>query len=111
MAIIWKLRHYISMFARQYLIAIVALQVVALLNLIPSWLIGHIVDGISHGTLNLRTLLIDVAGIIGSALAMYGLRYVWQSRLYGAAIAITQVLRRDLFHQLSLLPPSFYARQ
>ena len=89
MAIIWKLRHYISMFARQYLIAIVALQVVALLNLIPSWLIGHIVDGISHGTLNLRTLLIDVAGIIGSALAMYGLRYVWQSRLYGAAIAIT----------------------
>ncbi|PLC59774.1 ABC transporter ATP-binding protein [Photobacterium carnosum] len=111
MAIIWKLRHYIRMFARQYLIAIVALQVVALLNLIPSWLIGHIVDGISHGTLNLRTLLIDVAGIIGSALAMYGLRYVWQSRLYGAAIAITQVLRRDLFHQLSLLPPSFYARR
>lgn len=99
------------MFARQYLIAIVVLQLVALLNLVPSWLIGRIVDSISANTLTLDSLLMHLAGIAFSALAMYGLRYVWQSKLYGAAIGITRVLRRDLFAKFASLSPAFYARR
>lgn len=99
------------MFARQYLIAIVVLQVVALFNLVPSWLIGRIVDRISDGELTAATLLVHLGGIVVAAVAMYGLRYVWQSRLYGASIAITKVLRRDLFQKFSKLSPSFYARR
>ncbi len=34
---------------------------------------------------------------MGSAFAMYGLRYVWQSKLYGAAIGITRVMRGSYF--------------
>ncbi|MGR5063645.1 ABC transporter ATP-binding protein [Photobacterium sp. DNB22_13_2] len=111
MNIIWKLRGYIKMFARQYLIAIVMLQVVALLNLVPSWLIGRIVDLISVGELTLATLLFHLGGIVVAAVAMYGLRYVWQSRLYGASIAITKVLRKDLFQKFAKLSPSFYSRR
>ena len=111
MNILWKLRGYIKMFARQYLIAIVVLQVVALLNLVPSWLIGRIVDRISLGDLTLSVLMVHLGGIVAAAIAMYGLRYVWQSQLYGAAIGITKVLRRDLFQKFSTLSPSFYSRR
>lgn len=99
------------MFSRHYLIAFVALQVVALINLIPSWLIGRIVDEISEGTLSAQTMIIHTGGIIVSGAAMYGLRFVWQSKLYGASIAITRVLRSELLQKFSLLSPAFYARR
>ena len=111
MDILWKLRGYIKMFSRQYLIAFVVLQVVALFNLVPSWLIGRIVDSISDGELTLSLLMFYVGGIAGSAFAMYGLRYVWQSKLYGAAIGITRVMRSELFHKFTRLSPSFYSRR
>tara|TARA_B100001059_G_scaffold232953_1_gene271825 strand:- start:180 stop:2000 length:1821 start_codon:yes stop_codon:yes gene_type:complete len=111
MDILWKLRGYIKMFSRQYLIAFVVLQVVALFNLVPSWLIGRIVDSISDGELTLSLLMLYVGGIAGSAFAMYGLRYVWQSKLYGAAIGITRVMRSELFHKFTRLSPSFYSRR
>lgn len=111
MDILWKLRGYLKMFSRQYLMAFAVLQIVAALNLIPSWLIGRIVDSISEGELTLSLLLLYVGGIVGSAFAMYGLRYVWQSKLYGAAIGITRVMRRELFHKFSRLSPSFYSRR
>ncbi len=99
------------MFGRHYLIAFAALQVVALVNLIPSWLIGRIVDGISKGTLDSQAMITHVAGIIVSGAAMYGLRFVWQSKLYGASIAITRVIRSELFQKFSQLSPAFYARR
>ncbi|MEH6533781.1 MAG: ABC transporter transmembrane domain-containing protein [Photobacterium frigidiphilum] len=111
MNILWKLKGYLKMFGRHYLIAFAALQVVALVNLIPSWLIGRIVDGISEGTLDSQVMITHVAGIIVSGAAMYGLRFVWQSKLYGASIAITRVIRSELFQKFSQLSPAFYARR
>ncbi|MGF1791339.1 multidrug ABC transporter ATP-binding protein [Photobacterium profundum] len=111
MNILWKLKSYLKMFGRHYLIAFAALQVVALVNLIPSWLIGRIVDGISTDTLDTQTMIIHVVGIIVSGAAMYGLRFVWQSKLYGASIAITRVIRSELFQKFSQLSPAFYARR
>ncbi|KII76358.1 ABC transporter ATP-binding protein [Vibrio renipiscarius] len=111
MNIIWKLRGYIRMYAAEYMIAIVVLQIVALLNLVPSWLIGKIVDAISDSTLTLSTLMTYLAGIVVSAAAMYGLRFVWQSKLYGASIAITRVMRSDLFARFTTLSPGFYSRR
>lgn len=111
MDIIWKLRQYLKMFARQYIVAIVALQVVALLNLVPFWLIGRIVDQITSGDLTTQVLVLHLAGILLSAFMMYGLRFVWQNKLYGASIAITRELRLNLFHKLSILNPAFYSRR
>lgn len=99
------------MYAAEYIVAIVVLQIVALLNLVPSWLIGKIVDAISHSTLTIHSLLVYLAGIVVSAVAMYGLRFVWQSKLYGASIAITRVMRSDLFARFSTLSPGFYSRR
>ncbi|KLV05564.1 multidrug ABC transporter ATP-binding protein [Photobacterium aquae] len=111
MIILWKLRGYIRLYARQYLVAFLVLQIVALLNLVPSWLIGRIVDSINTGKLTAQTLGLYLLGITSAAIAMYGLRYVWQSRLYGASIAITRLLRRELFDKFAALSPAFYSRR
>jgi ABC-type multidrug transport system fused ATPase/permease subunit len=111
MNIIWKLRRYLKKYAREYIVAIIALQTVAVLNLVPFWLIGRVVDEISEGSLTSSVLTINLAGILVSGFVMYALRYAWQNKLYGASIAITRELRRDLFRKLSTLPPSFYSRR
>ncbi len=98
------------MFAHRYIIAFIGLQVVAILNLAPPWLIGRIVDAISADTLTTEFLVLHLVGIFGAAIAMYGLRYVWHSQLYGASVAITRVIRRELFWHFSALSPSFYSR-
>lgn len=111
MSILWKLRGYIKLFMRQYIVAIIVLQIVALLSLLPSWLIGRIIEKIGKDGLTLSVLVIDLIGILLAAFAMYGLRYVWQSQLYGASIAITQRLRQELFYKFSQLSPAFYSRR
>ncbi|MEZ8080522.1 ABC transporter ATP-binding protein [Enterovibrio norvegicus] len=110
MELIWKMRGYMKLFTRRYLIAFVALQTVAILNLAPPWLIGRIVDAISADTLTRRFLFSHLAGILVAAIAMYALRYVWNSQLYGAAVEISRVIRRDLFLHFTAMSPSFYGK-
>lgn len=110
MRLLWKLRDYIKIFYRQYLIAIVALQIVALINLIPNWLIGRIVDDINANTLTVKFLALYLGAMLISAITMYLLRFVWQSKLYGASISITRILRSKLFHKFMMLSPETYSR-
>lgn len=110
MRLLWKLRDYIKIFYRQYLIAIVALQIVALINLIPNWLIGLIVDDINANTLTVKFLAMYLGAMLISAITMYLLRFVWQSKLYGASISITRILRSKLFHKFMTLSPETYSR-
>lgn len=110
MEILWKLRSYIRMFARHYVIAFIGLQVVALLNLVPPWLIGRIVDAISEDRLTGTLLATHLGAILAAGFGMYGLRYVWHSQLYGASVGITQVIRQQLFWHFTRLTPEFYTR-
>ncbi|NLS11870.1 ATP-binding cassette domain-containing protein [Vibrio sp. SM6] len=111
MSILWALRHYIMPYWRRYVWAFLALQLVAILNLLPSWLIGELIDRMSQQTLTSEKIISHVGAMLLAALAMYGLRYVWQSQLYGASIAITKDLRLALFAKFSALSPRFYARR
>ncbi|PMN70323.1 ABC transporter ATP-binding protein [Enterovibrio norvegicus] len=110
MELIWKMRGYMKLCTRRYLIAFVSLQTVAILNLAPPWLIGRIVDAISADTLTPSFLFSHLAGILVAAIAMYALRYVWNSQLYGAAVEISRVIRRDLFLHFTAMSPSFYGK-
>ncbi|MGF1767334.1 ATP-binding cassette domain-containing protein [Enterovibrio makurazakiensis] len=110
MELIWKMRGYMKLCTRRYLIAFFALQTVAILNLAPPWLIGRIVDAISNDALTSQLLMTHLAGIFFAAIAMYALRYVWNSQLYGAAIEVSRVIRRDLFLHFTAMSPSFYGK-
>lgn len=108
MKLLWKLRFILRDFWRQYLLAFVCLQVVSALNLIPPWLIGKVVDGVTNNSLTEQELTQYVAGILAISAAVYGFRYLWRSRLYGAAIELIGKQRSQLFAHFTRLSPDFY---
>ena len=108
--LLWKLRFVLKDFWRQYLLAFVCLQIVSALNLVPPWLIGKAVDAVKNNTLTHQTLAHYVVGILVVSVAVYGLRYLWRSRLYGAAIDLIRKQRSQLFAHFTRLSPEFYQR-
>lgn len=110
MKLLWKLRFILKDFWRQYLLAFVCLQIVSVLNLLPPWLIGKVVDGIKNNTLTHQTLAHYVIGILVVGVAVYGFRYLWRSWLYGAAIELIRKQRSRLFAHFTQLSPEFYQR-
>lgn len=94
-----------------YLTGIILLMVVALLNLIPPYIVGRIVDGIQGGDLELSFLLIRLGIILAVAVVVYILRYFWRIMIFGSAFKLGMILRNRLYHQFTRLSPSFYHKR
>ena len=90
------------------MLAFVCLQIVSLLNLLPPWLIGRVVDGITNNSLTNDDLILNVVGILLTGVVVYGLRYVWRAQLYGASIELVKKQRSRLFAHFTKLSPEFY---
>ncbi|AUW94866.1 multidrug ABC transporter permease/ATP-binding protein [Sulfobacillus thermotolerans] len=92
----------------RYLIGVALLVVVALIALIPPKVIGIVVNELAHHTLTHRRLVYALLAILLSALASYGLRYLWRILLYGGSIQLATELRDRLYHHFTLMAPEFY---
>ncbi len=110
MSLLWKMRFILRAHWRQYLAAFVCLQIVAVLNQLPPWLIGLVVDDIARDSLTPKELALVIGGIVAVALTIYGLRFVWRSLLYGAAVNIVRTQRDQLFNHFTRMSPGFYQR-
>ena len=108
MKLLWKLRFILKDFWRQYLLAFVCLQIVSALNLLPPWLIGKVIDGVKNSSLTQQELTQYVAGIVIVTVVVYGFRYLWRAKLYGAAIDLIRTQRSQLFAHFTKLSPEFY---
>ncbi|OED43833.1 multidrug ABC transporter ATP-binding protein [Endozoicomonas sp. (ex Bugula neritina AB1)] len=108
MKLLWKLRFILKEYWKQYLLAFICLQIVSLLNLLPPWLIGRVVDGIKNNSLTNDDLIMNVVGILATGVVVYGLRYVWRAQLYGASIELVRKQRSRLFAHFTKLSPEFY---
>jgi len=86
------------------------LVLVALLNLIPPWITGEIVDAAMDKRLSRDFLLNNVSLIVIIALVVYGLRYLWRLSLYSASFQLGVLLRRRIYDHLMLQPPAFFQR-
>lgn len=105
-----QLRWFFVLEWKRYLGAVTLLVVIAILQLLPPKLVGVIVDGITHQHMSGRTLLLWVSLIVGTAVAIYLLRYVWRILLFGASYLLAVKLRNNLYSQLSRQHPDFYLR-
>ena len=110
MKLLWKLRFILKEYWQQYLLAFLCLQIVSALNLLSPWLIGQIVDRIKDGSLTNTQLAIYVAAIVSVTVMIYGFRYVWRSRLYGASIELIRQQRSRLFAHFTQLSSEFYQK-
>ncbi|MBA2795774.1 ABC transporter ATP-binding protein [Streptococcus porcinus] len=93
-----------------YLIGILALSVVAFLNLIPPKIMGFVIDGITSGHLTKKQLLWQLCWLILSALAMYFLRYIWRICIFGTSYRLGRIMRFRLFEHFTQMSPSFYQK-
>ena len=110
MKLLWKMRFILRDYWKHYLLAFISLQTVAILNQLPPWLIGRVVDEITTDRLANQELLLYLAGIVLVAIAIYGLRYVWRSLLYGASIELVRNQRDKLFAHFTRMSPDFYQK-
>lgn len=95
---------------RRYLGAVALLIIIAILQLLPPKLVGIIVDGITQKQMSTSMLMAWLGLMLGTAIVVYLLRYVWRVLLFGAAYQLAVELRERLYQQLSRQNPSFYLR-
>lgn len=108
MKLLRKLGWFFQLEKRRYLIGIFSLSLVAVFNLIPPRVIGHIVDHITQKDLTPSQLWINVFWLVMSGFIMYGLRYIWRIYIFGTANRLARILRLRLFEQFTKMSPSFY---
>ena len=95
---------------RRYLGAVVLLIVIAILQLLPPKLVGIIVDGVTEKQMSTGVLMAWLGLMIGTAIVVYLLRYVWRVLLFGASYQLAVELRENFYRQLSRQNPAFYLR-
>ncbi len=95
---------------RRYLGAVALLIVIAILQLLPPKLVGIIIDGVTNKTLPATKLFYWLGLILGTAILVYLLRYVWRVLLFGASYQLAVELRQNFYRQLSRQHPAFYLR-
>lgn len=93
---------------KRYSLAMVLLCGVALLNLMPPWITGKLVDKAISGTLEKADLLHDVGLIVLLGFAIYVLRYLWRLSLYTASYHLGAQLRQKIFQHLLHQSEPFY---
>ncbi|OCA56362.1 SmdA family multidrug ABC transporter permease/ATP-binding protein [Photorhabdus namnaonensis] len=95
---------------RRYLGAVSLLIIISILLLVPPYLVGVIVDGVSAGSMSSYQLMIWIGVMLVVALFVYVLRYIWRLWLFGASYQLAVKLRNNFYRQFSCQNPEFYLR-
>lgn len=110
MKIIKELWWFFKLEKKRYIVGILALILVAVLNLIPPKVMGNVIDHVTSSELTQHKLLLSLFYLILSALAMYALRYIWRMYILGTSYRLGQIMRFRLFEHFTKMSPSFYQK-
>lgn len=109
-SVLKKLRWFFAMSWKRYTVAIVLLILTGVLDVIPPWLIGYTIDGISQGTLDSAGFMKVVGGWTAVIIVGYVITYVWFYQLFGGANLLQKLLRSQLMKHFLRMTPTFYER-
>ena len=110
MKIIKDLWWFFRLEKKRYIIGILALILVAILNLVPPKVMGGVIDRVTSGELTQGQLLMSLFLLVLSAFAMYFLRYIWRMYILGTSYRRGQIMRFRLFDHFTKMSPSFYQK-
>lgn len=108
MSVFRDLFWFFKMEKKSYGLGIAVLVLVAMLELLPPYVVGLVVDGIAAGTLNRGELIKWLGMLFASGLLIYGLRYAWRILIFGSSIRLGRLLRNQLYEHFTKMSPSFY---
>ncbi|GGF92875.1 ABC transporter ATP-binding protein [Paenibacillus abyssi] len=105
-----KLQWFFGMHWKRYAVAIILLVFAGILDVIPPWLIGYLIDGIHQGTLDSTRFFQLMLGWGGIIIIGYAITYVWFYKLFGGAFVLERILRSRLMRHFLKMTPTFYER-
>ena len=95
---------------KSYTTAVIALMIVAVLQLIPPRIIGIVIDEIATDVITTDSLVRWLVLLVLTALAQYGLRYVWRVRIWGNAARLERIVRNRLYRHFTKMDSEFYQK-
>ncbi|RIX51220.1 ATP-binding cassette domain-containing protein [Paenibacillus nanensis] len=108
--VLTKLGWYFRQEWKRYTIAIMLLVLTGVVDVIPPWLLGYIVDGISQNLLGDSEFQRIMFFWIGLTVIGYLMTYVWHYKLFGGAFVLERLLRSSLMRHFLRMTPTFYER-
>lgn len=104
----WIFKEFLRNNLLKYIIGIAALVSSSLLQLVLPKILGYITDSLKDKSQNANTILWLSAGMLGIAVVLFGLKFLFRYFLMGRARDLECFLREKLFVHLQTLPPKFY---
>jgi ATP-binding cassette, subfamily B, multidrug efflux pump len=101
---------YFKLKKKNYALGVFVLILVALVNLIPPYIIRVLIDEIGNGILTSARLAALIAILLGVGVSSYILRYAWRMEIFGSAVELAKLLRNRLYEHFTRLSPQFYHR-
>ncbi|WNB90286.1 ABC transporter transmembrane domain-containing protein [Bacillus sp. NEB1478] len=111
MRVFLQLMWYFKQEKWRYLGGIFMLALVSLGLLVPPKIVGSIVDHMKEGTLTEELLWYYGGVLIGIALGIYILRYIWRIFIFGAAVKLAMLLRNKLYTHFTKKSQEFYHKR
>ncbi|MCI5775876.1 MAG: ABC transporter ATP-binding protein/permease [Aerococcus sp.] len=106
--ILKKLSWFFKMRWKSYGIAVLCLFITAICNAAVPYIVGQVTDQVIGGSLTYQLLLFETLAIVGLAIAMYILRYVWRNAIFGNSTLLESILRNRLFDHFTKMDSQFY---
>ncbi|WP_102272532.1 ABC transporter ATP-binding protein [Cytobacillus massiliigabonensis] len=108
--VLGKLGWFFKQYWKQYTIAIILLMIATLLEVVPPYLLGSIIDIIAAGDMTKAVLVQYI--LIFAAIIVFGyfLNFFWQYRLFEGALNLEKLMRRKLMLQFLKMTPTFYEK-
>lgn len=108
MTIFRKLGWFFKEEKRSYIIGVIALILVAIVQLVPPKVIGTVIDEIATRNISIRTILFWIVILVIAAILQYLFRYIWRTNIWGSAAKLEKTLRKQLFHHFTKMDHVFY---
>lgn len=96
---------------RSYMIGLFSLIMLGVLDLIPAWLIGRVVDLVDAKKLTYDHLFDFALILVGFGIGMYIFGYLWRVSIFGSAHRLGRLLRDRLYESFTKMSPQFYHKQ
>jgi len=108
MELFLKLRWYFLEQWRRYAVAILMFIGVDILEMCIPWITGKVIDHVVADTLTPSLLQRYALAVIGIAIAVYVMRFLWRVTLFHSSFHLAETMRRRLYLHLTRLSPGFY---
>ena len=110
MEIFSKLSWFFKERWNSYVSAILALMVVAVLQLIPPRIIGIVIDEIAMNVITTESLTRWLGILLITAIGQYVLRYLWRVNIWGNAARLERIVRNRLYRHFTQMDSEFYQK-